>query len=200
MSTHSVVSELVKGIISMSAPSPGAGLTDGNQTGPASNLFARQLAKRENIEKLVSYMLDDICFELELKAKSESCELNGHLTIPRGVPESIDSASSHVPDSPSLPNLETALSSGTHAISIIIELIRKNNSDYFEPYLFHTLRNRLIQVQQNLHVQSENGREALEQAFNEMVDRMGVVNLGPMLEIMCERLERFQQLQNILHP
>ena len=47
-----------------------------------------------------------------------------------------------------LPDRQSCASSVTHAISIIIELIRKNNSDYFEPYLFHTLRNRLIHVQQ----------------------------------------------------
>lgn len=191
---HSVVSELVKGIISMSAPSPGAGLTDGHQTGPASNLFARQLSRKENVEKLVGFMLDDISFEMQLKAEAKSYEINGHSTHSAGTYDASKPLENQPLGSPPIPNLETALSAGTHAISILIELIRKNNSDYFEPYLFHTLRNRLIQVQQHMHVQSDSGREALEQAFDEMVDRMGVVNLGPMLEIMCERLERFQQL------
>ncbi|KAI5989239.1 SIT4 phosphatase-associated protein-domain-containing protein [Pisolithus marmoratus] len=126
---HAVVSELIKGIISMAAPSPGAGLTDGLQNLPASNRFARELARRESIDTLVGYILD-------------------------------------------LPDVHSATSSVVHSISIIIELIRKNNSDYFEPYLFHTLRNRLIQ---------------------EMVDRMGVVHLGPLLEVMSERLPDFQR-------
>lgn len=128
-------------------------------------------------------MLDDFEFEMELKqASSQSLNTSGM--------EVGTSGSSAL----SLPNSDSAISSGTHAISIIIELIRKNNSDYFEPYLFHTIRNRLIQVQQHLHVQSDEGRETLETAFNELVDRMGVVHLGPLLEIMCDRLERFQQL------
>ncbi|KAI6005448.1 SIT4 phosphatase-associated protein-domain-containing protein [Pisolithus albus] len=133
---HAVVSELIKGIISMAAPSPGAGLTDGLQNLPASNLFARELARRENIH--------------------------------------------------------SATSSVVHSISIIIELIRKNNSDFFEPYLFHTLRNRLMQVQQQLHG-ADNSREILESAMREMVDRMGVVHLGPLLDVMSERLPDFQR-------
>lgn len=189
VSMHAVVSELVKGIISMAAPSPGAGITDGMQNGPASNLFARQLAKRENIEKLVGFMLDDFSFEEEkIDAKKELT--NGTSTNAEfKFPPIIVSETSQI-----TPNLETATSSGTQSISIIIELIRKNNSDYFEPYLFHTIRNRLIQIQQHLHVQSDEGREALEQAFVEMTNRMGVVHLGPLLEIMCDRLEKFQQL------
>lgn len=76
-----------------------------------------------------------------------------------------------------------------HSLGVVIELIRKNNSDYFEPYLFHTLRNRLIQVQQQLHGQTDGGRDSLERAMKEMVDRMGVVHLGAVLETMCENLE-----------
>ncbi|KAF9242109.1 SIT4 phosphatase-associated protein-domain-containing protein [Melanogaster broomeanus] len=138
---HTVVSELIKGIISMAAPSPGAGLTEGLQNGPASNRFARELAHSDSISTLVGYILYD--FKMD-----------------QPLPPSV-----------------------VHSISIIIELIRKNNSDYFEPYLFHTLRNRLIQ----------NARETLEAAMQEMVDRMGVVNLGSLLAIMCERLPDFQR-------
>jgi serine/threonine-protein phosphatase 6 regulatory subunit 3 len=186
---HAVVSDLVKGIISMSAPSPGAGLTEGLQNGPASNLFARQLARKENVDRLAGFMLDDYGFEIELlkQGKKEASPSAG-LTSP--VIASTCSAS----EDSLLPNEESAASSGIHAISIIIELIRKNNSDYFEPYLFHTLRNRLIHVQQHLSMHTEDGRDALEHAFKEMANRMGVVHLGPLLETMCDRLERFQQL------
>lgn len=170
----------------MSAPSPGAGGSEGMQNVPASNLFARQLARRENIEKLVAFVLDDFSFEMELLNESGSNSTNGT----SGDKEERSST----PQSPPIPNVETAMSSATHSISVVIELIRKNNSDYFEPYLFHTLRTRLIQIQQQMHVQSQEGRVALEQAFAELVNRMGVVHLGPLLEIMCDRLERFQQL------
>jgi serine/threonine-protein phosphatase 6 regulatory subunit 3 len=172
---HTVVSELIKGIISMATPSPGAGLTEGLQNGPASNCFARQLARKESITTLLTYMLQDF-------------------SPPPNPPddnESHDSESNEELESKrqKLPNFDSTTSSVVNSVSVIVELIRKNNSDYFEPYLFHTLRNRLIQVQQQLH---ENSREALEQAMKEMVERMGVVHLGPLLEIMCTQLEALQ--------
>lgn len=168
---HTVVSELIKGIISMASPSPGAGLTENLANGPASNRFARELAHRDSVSKLVDYILADPAAEPPNAARDST------------------SASSVA----TLPSPESFSSSVVHSISIIIELIRKNNSDYFEPYLFHTLRNRLIQVQQHLQSQPEDGRETLELAMKEMVDRMGVVHLGSVLEIIGERLETFQK-------
>lgn len=173
---HAVVSELIKGIISMAAPSPGAGLTDGLQNLPASNRFARELARRESIDTLVGYIL----YEYNDQSPTERYAGDGQHS---------DHGNTLGHD---LPDIHSATSSVVHSISIVIELIRKNNSDYFEPYLFHTLRNRLIQVQQQLHG-SDNAREILENAMNEMVDRMGVVHLGPLLDVMSERLPDFQR-------
>ncbi|KAF9218360.1 SAPS-domain-containing protein [Gyrodon lividus] len=173
---HTVVSELIKGIISMAAPSPGAGLTEGLQNGPASNRFARELAHRNSISTLVGYILYDFQADQPLVKPSSNDTATDDISL----------------SAPELPNDHSAASSVVHSISIIIELIRKNNSDYFEPYLFHTLRNRLIQVQQQLQG-ADNARETLEAAMQEMVDRMGVVNLGSLLDIMCERLHDFQR-------
>ncbi|OBZ65736.1 Extragenic suppressor of kinetochore protein 1, partial [Grifola frondosa] len=177
---HTVVAELIKGIISMSAPSPAAGLSELNSP-PASNRFARELAHRDNVSKLVGYILCDF------------------QSTP--VPEDQDPASMNAcsnvetKSKPSSPPLDpvSASSSVVQSICIIIELIRQNNSDYFEPYLFHTLRNRLIQVQQQLQMNTEGGRETLERAMKEMVNRMGVVHLGPVLDIMCDCLDRLQE-------
>ena len=171
---QSVVSELIKGIISMASPSPGAGLTDNLQNGPASNRFARELARHDNVSKLVDYILADYGPEPDE-------DLNDAMEGPR------------TPKIQTLPTSASSASSVVLSISIIVELIRKNNSDYFEPYLFHTLRNRLIQIQQHLQTRSDDGRETLEQAMKEMVDRMGVVHLGAVLQIISERLDVFQQ-------
>ena len=169
----------------MAAPSPGTALSEGLQNGPASNLFARELAQRSNVQTLVDYILSD--FGPKGRPLSSS-------SIHEDMGESNDPSS---PKAPSLlPNLESATSSVIHSICIIIELIRQNNSDFFEPYLFHTLRNRLIQVQQQLQTHNpDEGREALERSMKEMVDRMGVVHLGPVLEICCDR---FDELQHFL--
>ncbi|KAJ7706882.1 SIT4 phosphatase-associated protein-domain-containing protein [Mycena rosella] len=160
---HTVVAELIKGIISMATPTPGAGLAE-LHTGPASNRFARELARADSVATLAEYILRDFGFE---DAEDD-------------------------PDA-TLPTRASSTSSVVHAIAILIELIRKNNSDYFEPYLFHTLRNRLIQVQQQLGGDGDGGRAALEHALHEMVERMGVVHLGPVLEILSARLDVFQR-------
>ncbi|KAH8106931.1 SAPS-domain-containing protein [Cristinia sonorae] len=169
---HTVVADLIKSIISMAAPTPAAGIADGPGNGPASNRFARELAHRDSVAKLVGYILSD---------------------FPAPDSQSTDPASSALEQEHVLPSPESTTSSIVQSICIIIELIRQNNSDYFEPYLFHTLRNRLIQVQQNLHMNTQNGREALEQAMKDMVNRMGVVHLGPVLSIMCDKLEALQK-------
>jgi serine/threonine-protein phosphatase 6 regulatory subunit 3 len=164
---HTVVAELIKGIISMATPTPGAGLAE-LHTGPASNRFARELARVDSVSTLAEYILHDFG------------------PFPPGEDD----------DSDTLPSRASCTSAVVHSIAIIIELIRKNNSDYFEPYLFHTLRNRLIQVQQQLHsstLDDDGGRETLERALREMVDRMGVVHLGAVLEILCARLDVFQR-------
>ncbi|KAH6902440.1 phosphatase associated protein, partial [Coprinopsis sp. MPI-PUGE-AT-0042] len=172
---HGIVTEFIKGIISMATPSPNAGLTDANSNGPASNRFARELAKRETMEKLISFML----FKFD--------------ELPEDDDETPSTATASTFSSTPKPTRETATSSVTHAIAVVIELIRKNNSDYFEPYLFHTLRNRLIQVQQQIHTQGDDTRNALEEVMKEMVSRMGVVHLGPVLELACKHLGEFHE-------
>ena len=167
---HAVVSEVIKGIIAIVAPSPGSGVTEGAGHAPPSNLFARELALRESLSQLTHYILAQYEPDPPIPEGREGFE-----------PER-------------LPNHESSTSAVIHSIGIIIELIRQNNSDYFEPYLFHTLRNRLIQYQQQIHTYSNReGRQLLERAMQEMVDRMGVVHLGPLLDLMCDRLEDFQR-------
>lgn len=167
---HTIVAEFIKGIITIAAPSPGAGFSEGMQ-GLVPNKFARELAAKDSVTKLASFVLVDF-------------------TTPSDAADSPSSNHTETLDSPSspreiFPNARSYLSSSINSLSVIVELIRKNNSDYFEPFLFHTLRNRLIQVQQNPATQD---RESLERAMAEMVDRMGVVHLGPILEIFSERM------------
>ncbi|EJD53175.1 SAPS-domain-containing protein [Auricularia subglabra TFB-10046 SS5] len=183
---HAVVSELLKGIIALGAPSPGSSaLSESMQHGTTSNLFVRELASMENVSKLVGFLLDELPPAEEAPSYDRAHRADSSMS-------SLDSVGT--PSAPPLPNLQSHTSSLVHSLSILIELIRKNNSDYFEPYLFHTLRNRLIQVQQHWALQSENARDALEIAMTEMTERLGVVHLGPLLHIVVNRLEEFQQL------
>jgi len=173
-SIHNIIADLIKNIISLATPSPGVGLTDGTANGPPSNRFARELAAKGNVTKLVDYML--------MNFSEESCK----------TPTGSTSYEKEEDEISHRPTFESHISSVVQSIAVVVELIRKNNSDYSEPYLFHTLRNRLIQVQQQTHLQGEDIREALEQVMTVMVNRMGVVNLGPLLDALSARIADFQ--------
>ncbi|KAG8887332.1 hypothetical protein FRB98_000201 [Tulasnella sp. 332] len=186
---HAVAADVLKGIIALATPSPGnfpanPGTmsmlgSDPSMTLPLSNRLARELAHRDNVTKLVGFMLDGLP--------------PAQASISNGLP------SSNPSEPINLPSTASAISSLVNIIPVFIELIRKNNADLHEPYLFHTLRNRLIQVQQqqqfNHHKTSEeDDREELERAMDEMVDHLGMVHLGCLLEIIGSRLPDFQQL------
>ena len=185
-SIHTIVSDLLKTIISLATPSPGAGITEGLHNGPASNLLVRELASKKRAETLVGYMLSEFTREA-CKTPTESNSKTDDDHHHHGLGYESDDCS--LPS----PTYESSISSIVQSMGLLVELIRKNNSDYFEPYLFHTLRNRLIQVQQHSHLTGDDVREALEGVMKDMVDRMGVVHLGPMLQILAERLGEFQK-------
>ena len=192
-SIHTIVSDLLKSIISLATPSPGAGITEGLHNGPASNLLVRELASKKRAETLVGYMLSEFsreaCKTPTASNPKEEKEDDESKTDERGLEEHERRDDCSLPCS----TYESCISSIVQSMGLLVELIRKNNSDYFEPYLFHTLRNRLIQVQQHSHLTGDDVREALEGVMKDMVDRMGVVHLGPMLQILAERLGEFQK-------
>ncbi|KAJ8092425.1 sporulation-induced protein [Marasmius tenuissimus] len=173
--TQQIAADMLNAIIAMATPSPGAAvMAEQPQVGLASNLFARELARPEYISRLIVYIFQDFASDRNPSLADEDDEAES--------------------DKQALPKFEYASSSAVLAMGVVSELIRKNNSDYFEPYLFHTLRHRLLQVQ-NQQVQdqvprdSEDSREGLERAMKEMVDRMGVVNLNYLLEVLGDRTE-----------
>ncbi|KAK1223099.1 sporulation-induced protein [Marasmius sp. AFHP31] len=173
--TQQIAADMLNAIIAMATPSPGAAvMAEQPQVGLASNLFARELARPEYVSRLIVYIFQDFGSDRNPSLADEDDEAE--------------------PDKQALPKFEYASSSAVLAMGVVSELIRKNNSDYFEPYLFHTLRHRLLQVQ-NQQVQdqvlrdSEDSREGLERAMKEMVDRMGVVNLNYLLEVLGDRTE-----------
>lgn len=145
--------------------------------------FVRELASTENVSKILYYMLDEVPIQTH-NSTTDSRMLEYSFI-------SNDASADYPPQNP-LPNAESATSSVVNSISVIIELIRKNNSDYLEPHLFHSLRNRLVRVQQ--HTNKGNDRDILEQAMSDLVDRMGIVHLGRLLDSFSERLESFQGL------
>ena len=90
---------------------------------------------------------------------------------------------------------ESIVSSFLTTAATVMELIRLNNSDYFEQYLFHTAREQLIQVQQEAaKTGNTHCREALEKAMEDVMSKVGLVNLTSLLDGICDRLHLFQAL------
>lgn len=232
---HAVVSDMLKGIIALCAPSPGS---PNDQIALVANRFSRQLASQEVATLLVGYMLDDGMTE----SASSTIKLSQTPTVDAALSEASSSADSSHPDQSrsnageeidddrhSVSSLSSASSSSSrseyhsiisspserstssliHVASVIIELMRKNNSDFFEPYLFHTIRHRLIAIQQQYLPQldrpemdaeqrAEDDRMILERAMSDMTEQMGIVNFGPLLHALSARLPEFQAL--LEHP
>jgi serine/threonine-protein phosphatase 6 regulatory subunit 3 len=174
---HHVASEILKGVISMSSPSQGqTGLSEDLQNNtPASNVLAREIASRACISQLITYILHP-----DFSSSSPSSDIHRSSIDP-------DHASAWV-----RPDLVS--SSVAHAASVVIDLVRKNNSDYLEPYLFHTLRNRLIQVQQHATPEPEGARDVLEAAMREMTRKIGVIHFEILLLTVSQNLWSLKRL------
>lgn len=218
---HAVVSDVLKGIIALCAPSPG---NANDQIALVANRFSRQLASQEIAALLVGYMLDDVTTIAASTSTNPSQNQTSDATpiqdtqtheseIEITVTEDENGDACSVSSSSSRSEYHSIISSSSerstssliHVASVIIELMRKNNSDFFEPYLFHTIRQRLIQIQQQYLPQlerpemdaeqrAEDDRLILERAMADMTDHMGIVNLGPLLSTLTAKLPRFQAL------
>ncbi len=189
-SMHSIAADLMKSIITLCAPSPfnphgGNAEQQAGQEQPAGqrdNRLIRELVSLQSIQTMVGYMLDP----LELS----DADWKGI----DGDPNNIGNPFVIHP----LPSISSASSSLSHVCNILVELIRRNNSDFSEPHLFHTLRNRILTVKQGIHdemLQDEEMRAILEGAMLELSSKMGIVHLGNLLTVTSER---FQGLNRFL--
>jgi serine/threonine-protein phosphatase 6 regulatory subunit 3 len=173
--THQAVLELIKNIILMSSFTPTPGRKEASVL--SSNRLSRDLVSPSNAILLISNLFQD---------KSSLSPIT-----------SPTSTSTRVVDSNS--TVESSVSSFLTTASTIMELIRKNNSDYFEQYLFLRAREHLIAVQENLQQQErevssepEDFRPALEAAMDEIMSKCGLVNLSFLIATICDRLQVLQ--------
>lgn len=212
-STHVVVGELLKSIITLCAPTPfnphGGNLQE-QQAGdvharPArDNRLIRELISQDVASVLVGYMLDP----LEL-SDADWKGINND-----GTSHPADAFIVHP-----VPNVASATTSVSYIANIFVEIIRRNNSDFAEPHLFHTLRNRLMNmrmaegsgitgvarsddgsgsVDNEESRKEQQGRERMEGAMKEISETMGIVHLGSLLRLLSERFERVYEL--LQHP
>lgn len=201
-STHAIVTELLKGIISVSAPNssfnPHGGnagdQTGQNGTGHKDNRLVRELTNYESIDTLFGYMLySDSVTDKDWKG------ING------------DGPGTHRSDPfviQPLPSVASATSSLSYVCNVIVEIIRRNNSDLAEPYLFNTMRNRLMAIQSEAlqstediapdevpDAENEEQRKKLEDALPQLADKLAIVHLGNLVATISDR---FGELHHML--
>ncbi|WWD19174.1 hypothetical protein CI109_103632 [Kwoniella shandongensis] len=208
--THIVAAEVLKSIITLCAPTPfnphggnameqqaGQGV---QPPGTRDNRLIRELISETSVNTMIGFMLDDI----EL-TDNEWKGLNSESEGGDSGPSPADPFVVHP-----LPSVASATSSLSHVCNILVEVIRRNNSDFSEPHLFHTLRNRLMGVRmqpnenggQESNAATEEGKDVppeteqereekerrhMEEALVDMSSKMGIVHLGHLLDVISDK-------------
>lgn len=192
--THSIASELLKSVITLCAPTPfnpNGGNAAGQQgqvqpSGTRDNRMIRELVSETSINTMISYMLD-ISDLTDVDWKGINGDGSSHPADPFVVHP--------------LPSTASAASSLSHICNILVEIIRRNNSDFSEPHLFHTLRNRLMIIQGQEGPQptgvdlDERVRKEMEEALADLSGKMGIVHLGHLIATLSTR---FAELHSLL--
>ena len=183
--SHVIAADLLKITISICAlqtqPFNPAGGNAQEQAGGGQskdNRLVRDMVSESSIATMLGFMLDDIKLtDSDWKASDEA------------------SASFVVHP---LPSVSSASSSLTQICTILVELIRRNNSDFSEPHLFHTLRNQLMSVksqQISSGAEQVDDRATMEVAMAEISPKLGIVHLGSLI---TQITARFSQLFHFL--
>jgi len=179
--SHVIAADLLKITISICAPksqpfNPDGGNAEEQAGGGQSkdNRLIRDMVSEENITTMMGFMLDDI----ELSDRDW-----------KGTDSPSDPFIVHP-----LPSVSSASSSLTQICSILVEVIRRNNSDFSEPHLFHTLRNQLMTIkshQISSGAAKANDRDSMEVLMAELSPKLGIVHLG---SVIAHITARFSQL------
>jgi SIT4-associating protein SAP185/190 len=165
--------------------------------GQRDNRLIRELVGKECVALLIGFIVD----EVEYTDDSTTTDHDGASTpkIPV-VSHNINDGNPY--ETPASPSVASTTSSLCNSINVLIELIRKNNSDFSEPHLFHTMRHRLIHLQQKQQeerkvVKHQEGPEETEQekekrlqADRDEEDQIDEAERAQMEEVMQEMSEK----------
>jgi serine/threonine-protein phosphatase 6 regulatory subunit 3 len=180
---HQPALELIKNIILMSSFTPTPGRKEASVL--SSNRLSRDLVSPSNSMLLAANLFgNQVAFSPHPSVSPSNLKIDS--TTPS---ESIQANS---------------LSSFMSTASTIMELIRKNNSDYFEQYLFLRAREHLMAVQESFQSQdgqnaedeekdSDECREALEASMEDIMAKCGLVNLATLISACCDNLHLLQE-------
>ncbi|KAG8844295.1 hypothetical protein FRB91_002716 [Serendipita sp. 411] len=171
---HQSTLELIKNIILMSSFTPTPGRKEASVL--SSNKLSRNLVSPSNSELVISQLFPNINPHSSSSDQTPSSRLSNSQT-----------------------DIENQVSSIMSTASIIMELIRKNNSDYFEQYLFLRAREHLMSVQEGMLAQRsadepvDDFKPVLEAAMEDIMAKCGLVNLGALISAICDHLHVFQE-------
>ncbi|WWC90494.1 uncharacterized protein L201_005430 [Kwoniella dendrophila CBS 6074] len=233
---HSVIAEILKSIITLCAPTPfnphGGNAMDQQQgnngqiggqntnNGSRDNRLIRELISESNVKLMIGFILDDIELSDEETVKPSDEDDGNEEESKEHTHSPLDPFTAHP-----LPSIASATSSLTHICSILVEIIRRNNSDFSEPHLFHTLRQRLMNMKnqspmttngfnkssiefeqekkEDMEMETEQEKEEkdrrnMEETLSDLSSKMGIVHLGHLLDIISERFDRLHHF--VKHP
>ncbi|KAK4687361.1 hypothetical protein P7C73_g2753, partial [Tremellales sp. Uapishka_1] len=190
-SMHQIASETLKSIITLCAPSPfnphggtvviEAGATVVPPPEVRDNSLIRELVSETSIKTLYGFMLDPVTVsDLSWKGlQEEPCPADPFVVHP-------------------LPSVSSVTSALSHVCSVIVELIRRNNSDFSEPQLLTIMDTYLkhVEHQWTEPMSLDEKSEKLEVTVKPLMAKMGIVHLGNLLAIVSSR---FSEIQQLLH-
>lgn len=189
---HVAAEELLRGVIELCSAAPTTPQGPGGQTPPQSNEvewrengLARQIADERAVRTLVECMLEGVEPEPSKMA-----------IVPAATEDETPRlASVALPDGDPATSADLRTSSLIQSISVLVDLIRKNNSDFVEQQMLTWARRKEAEDSERELLQADGPgvREEVEKAADS--DRgPSLVDLGALLAIVSERLGGFQEL------
>lgn len=146
------------------------------------NTLVRELASQQTLDTLLGYMLD-----VQSADDERESEISNRLDALNGTP-----TTSTFPSSPSSPSRhasrEAITSSLLNSLTVIIDIIRKNNSDFTELQIFHFLE-RTAEAGERLGLEGEG-----EEGFALQGQGPSLVDLEPLLRSITSRLGDLNRL------
>lgn len=208
---HTAAEDLLRGIIELCiavprAPGalPSAGL-QGGPSGPSQDdsafewrdtTLARHIADEKSVRTLLDWSLAEVDGNTdgsasEIPAPDDDAE---HAT-PKANVERFEPEREPSDEAEPLTAPELRTSSLLSSLAVLIDLIRKNNSDFVEQQMLSWARRRQIAEEERQILEAE-GAEAIGGEWQLDADERGpsVVDLGAMLSAVAHRLPDFQRL------
>ncbi len=167
--------------------------------GHRDNRLIRELVGKDCVDLLIGFIIDNVQYT-DVPKTTDSDGISTPKVLSPSTPPNVIGANPY--DMPPSPSIASATSSLCNSINVLIELIRKNNSDFSEPHLFHTMRNRLISLQQKQQEErkevhrpeaaeeTEEDKEKRLQADREEEDRIDEAERAQMENVMKEMSEK----------